>query len=132
MTTVSRIKKSSAFRSECTRLSPLQDETVDFIKNRFSGKNIDQYIEFMKKIGFGVVGDSEFAIFEGFMEASDLGLPQEYENNILFFGSNYGESNFGFDKNNGFNITLVSSEGGEPEYISKDFFHFMSDVFGLI
>jgi hypothetical protein len=75
----------------------LNDNEIEKIKSEH--KNIpDEYLDYLKEIGWGSFRQCQFMIFGAPLELDDLGVETDIdETGIIFFGDNFGGDLSGFN-----------------------------------
>ena len=76
----------------------LNDDEIKIIKAQY--KNIpDEYLDYLKYIGWGSFLDCQFLVYGGLMTSSELDIKTEDEKNneLIFFGDNFSGDLTGFN-----------------------------------
>lgn len=94
-----------------SRLSPMPSGELLELRQRYPHLP-DHYIEFLKNIGWGSIGESSFMFYEGPVEPAEIYDARTASElaGILFIGDNFGGWCLGLERNG----KLVSFDGLSP------------------
>jgi hypothetical protein len=98
-----------------SRFEQATEQQLEGIRLKFPDVPL-HYLEFIRRVGWGSLGDSNFMIYNGLCKPDDFfdertagELP-----GILFFGDNFGGWMAGFDTRDGWRLVGVDSASPEP------------------
>jgi hypothetical protein len=96
-------------------LTTLGDAQLATIRDRYPGVP-DHYLAFLRTVGWGRLGNSNFMVYSGPIEPSEFFGPDDASClvGILFFGDNFSGWHVGFDTRNGWELVGVDSASPDP------------------
>lgn len=99
-----------------SRLEPATAEKVAAIRRRFPDVPPD-YLEFLQRVGWGSLGDSNFMVYSGPCEPGDVfdAAAAEGFAGLVFVGDNFGGWMVGFDTRQDWRLVGVDSGSSDPE-----------------
>src|SRR6266852_7267526 len=99
-----------------SRFTPVSEPELAAIRQRYPGVP-EHYLAFLRHVGYGSLGDSNFLVYSGPCEPGDFfdprtaaGLP-----GIVFIGDNLAGWMVGFDTRDGWRLVSVDSASPKPD-----------------
>ncbi|MDA7980818.1 MAG: SMI1/KNR4 family protein [Pirellulales bacterium] len=88
----------------------------------------DEYIEFLRQVGYGRIGNSQFQFFDGVVFVDEIfGYETPETENVLIFGDDYQGVCTGFDKESWGVVRVLHDQSVVP--IADSFESFVSQEF---
>jgi hypothetical protein len=105
-----------------TNLSPVQVGRIDQLVETYPGLPQD-YIEFLREVGFGSVGDGGYMIYEDLVSPDEIFDPASTQNigHLLMFGDDFQGCNAGFDPEQNWTVLEIDSATMKIIPVAKSF-----------
>jgi hypothetical protein len=117
---------------EYSNRETLNDDKIKTIKLKY--KNIpEEYLDYLKHIGWGSFLDSQFMIYEELMTSSELDIEAEDEKNneLIFFGDNFSGDIAGFNLKKDSKVIEWWQETDEIHETGQTFSEYIREQMGI-
>jgi hypothetical protein len=114
--------QSRQIRDMLVRLSPVSKPKRDDLCRHFSNLPVD-YLDFLAEIGYGVIGQRQYMVYDGVLPLSEL-LADACDPNLahlLVFGDTTGGTCHAFNPSEEMRVTTIDLDTQDVEFAAPSF-----------